>query len=504
MEGSSSAENKKESTLKSKAHYLLVLFLLWLIPFCFNSFAEDSLQLRSSIHISSTVSDGDLSLSEIADLAHKEGISVVIFTDRDLMRWEYGLRPLENVIKRKIENNSIFTFGIGKYLAEIEKLRKDFGDMIFITGTESAPFYYWQGSIFKDDLTMYNWHKHILALGLDQPQDYKNLPVAGNPKGLHESFSVVSLWPFLMLAVGILCMQRKKYDYSDYKGRGLGPIARTWRIIGLSLIFLSFLFIFNNWPFFSLKFDQYHGDKGIRPYQNFIDYLNSNGALSFWVNPEAEYYAKVNNIELMTPEHTQDLRETQDYTGFCIFPGGYKQIGKPGGLWDELLLEYCQGSRPRPIWAIAGLSFERGDLKAALKGTQTVVLVLKKNRESVINSLRQGKAYVVRGQKSLDFSLDKFYICNESCSVKGTIGDTIEIDEKVLLHVEADLLGAEDEKFKVSVIKNGKVVKTSLMQAPFLLSYYDDSLLEDKSYYRLEITGKGLHIVTNPVFVVKK
>ena len=79
---------------------------------------------------------------------------------------------------------------------------------------------------------------------------------------------------------------------------------------------------------------------------------------------------------LETSEHTHLLQETKGYTGFSIFYEGYKKVGKPGGLWDVILIEYCQGLRKKPIWAIGGLAFDRGgELSSRMRGLQTIVLV---------------------------------------------------------------------------------------------------------------------------------
>ena len=74
------------------------------------------MQLRTAIHITSTISESGDSLREIAETARGNGISAVIFTDRDLMRWEYGVWPLRNVIKKTVENNSVSRYGADRYL----------------------------------------------------------------------------------------------------------------------------------------------------------------------------------------------------------------------------------------------------------------------------------------------------------------------------------------------------------------------------------------------------
>ena len=478
-----------------------IIFLCFLLFFQLEANSEDSLiQLKTAIHMSSSISSSKSTLEEITEIAKDNGIQVVVFTDRDLMRWEYGLWPLRNIIKKKVESNSIFRYGIESYLEEIGELQNKFPDMILIPGAESAPFYYWEGSPLRGDLKMCNWHKHILAVGLETYEDYDNLPVVGNPKGLRKNFSVYKLWPFLTLILGILCLRKRQHSYKDYNGRELGPYSKKWRVFGGFIIVLTLLVFLNNWPFSDLLFDQYHGDLGSMPYQNFIDYVNKKGGLTFWAHPEAEYISKMGEVSFETREHTYELLEIEDYTGFSIFYEGYGKVGKPGGIWDGLLVEYCRGLRENPIWAICGLAFDVGGLSRRMRDLQAIILAPERSREAVLEALKGGRVYVIRGERGLDFSLDKFFLSDESGRAKGFVGDNVEIEGRPVLHIEGSFLNDQQE-VEVKIIKGGKVVKVYKVESPFQITYYDDNIVHQKSYYRLEIRGKGWILVTNPIFV---
>jgi len=67
------------------------------------------------------------------------------------------------------------------------------------------------------------------------------------------------------------------------------------------------------------KYDQYRGDLGALPYQDFIDYVNGRGGLVFWAHPEAEYTLEANGVKFETKKHADALTETKNYTGFCVF-----------------------------------------------------------------------------------------------------------------------------------------------------------------------------------------
>lgn len=473
---------------------LIRLSGLLFILFCFGQtgFSQELIQLRLITHLSSTVSDGKYSLHEVAAIAKENGIGAVAFTDKGFMRWDYGLRPLPNIIRKTVVGNSIAKYGIKKYLNDIEKIQKEFPDMIFMPGLDAAPFYYWQGSAIKGNLTMRNWHKHILAIGLYDHDSYYNLPVISNHRGIRKGFDVLGLWPILLLVIGILWIRKSIIPGVHFRGRlSCGWIA----------VFISILFLLNNWPFLKLEFDQYHLEYGVLPYQSFIDYVDKKGGLSFWAHPEAENISRRGNIGIETKEYVDNLFTTKNYTGFSIFPEGYRKVGKLSGIWDALLDEYCKGIRKKPVWSIGGLAFDqKGDLSEAMQKSQTIVLAAGLTSQAVLDSLRQGRMYVVKGDRSLYFALDKFIITDEFDRVRGISGDDIDIEGKPILHIEGGFLGQQQE-LTIEIIKNGELHRSYKMETPFKIIYRDDNAFEGKSYYRLEIKGSGLHLVTNPIFV---
>ena len=201
-----------------------------------------------------------------------------------------------------------------------------------------------------------------------------------------------------------------------------------------------------------------------------------------------------------TRAHPHLLLETKDYTGFSIFYEGYKIVGKPGGVWDKILTGYCKGEREKPIWAIAGLAFDnKGDLAAAIRKLQTIILVPCLTKEAVLNSLRKGRVYVKKGKDSFDFSLIDFSV-SDGLGKKGIIGDTVKVETRPLIHLQGQFLNNQ-QRVEIKVIKEGKVIKDyKEVETPFNLSFYGEAPVS-KTYYRVEIKSKGIHLVTNPIFV---
>ncbi len=485
-----------------------VLFALVLNLAFSRVFAAELTQAPAAIQISSKVSDGKYSIPEIVNICRQEKFKVVIIADRDLMRWEYGIRPWRNIIKKTVEADSIFKYGLRRYLNEFKSIQDSNPDLVLIPGIESAPFYYWQGSLFSNDLEIIDWHKHLISIGLNDLADYQGLPIQGNKKGLALPFgpkNLVLFWPLILLAGGILCFKKRIYDYRDEKGRALGPCSQGWRYSGIGLILLAVIFLTNNSPFVYYRFDQYQADLGAKPYQNYIDYVSQRNGLTFWAHPEAENKQRIGAVCVRTEKHPYSLLETKDYTGFAVFFEGFKTAGKINGIWDNLLKEYCSGRRKNPIWAMAGLSFDSsGNLKDYLKLARTVLLLPDLTEGEVIKAMSSGRMYALMGKNSGKVILNKFRIKDPAIGLEKGMGESLEVKTSPQVEVDLDLLNGQLKPFKIKLIRDGEVIKTFESLAPCSLTYLDERAPTGKKYYyRLEIQGPDVVAVTNPIFVKK-
>ncbi len=478
----------------------------FLRPFIVNA-EEEYIQAPAAIQISSTVSDGKLSLSEIIEDCRKNNIKIIMLTDRDFMNWEYGLWPLERIIKKTEHSNSVSTYGIARYFKEIEGLRNKNEDLVIISGIEAAPFYYWQGNSFSRNFKILDWHKHILVFGLEKIADYNNLPSVCNRLALTRPYSykdIYLFWPVLILIFGVLCFNKKQFNYQDSHGREWGRYSKKGGIFGVCLMFIGVIFSLNNFPFRGIKYDQYHGDRDVMPYQDLINYVNQKSGLTFWAHPETKNVEKIGIVGVETREHTEDLLKSFDYTGFAVFYEGYKKIGLPGGIWDELLKQYCSGQRKSSVWAIAGLSFDQtGDLNEYLKDLRTVLLMRRLGGDEALAALKQGKMYVLRGKSSSQFILDAFTARGILGGIKKTMGDEIKINQGVQLGIKGHFLDGQDKLFKIKLIRNGDIIKIFEVSSPFDISYQDEYADKDskKIYYRVEAQCEGVSLITNPIFV---
>lgn len=451
--------------------------------------AEDFLQVPGLIDLRTTYSDGELDLESLVGLAKKRGFGAVFINDHDRLAMEYGLFPLRNIFKKKVELNSINKTGPEKYLNGIQKTREKYPDMIIIPGSETVPFYYWTGSYFDKNLTACNHERRILTIGLEKPEDYKGLPILHNGFSTRHirmslPFIVIFLIPFIL---GLLLL----------KGKGVAGIS------GVIICAISLLFMVNTDPLRSSPFDQYHGDRGMAPYQMVIDYVEKRGGLTFWNYPETSSgKRKLGPIFVDTPPYPEVLEQSKDYTGFAAIYGDKITVTEPGHEWDRVLVEYCRGERDRPVWGISTADFHK-DMGAGEKlgNFPTVFLVREKRRKEILFAIRHGKMYACRGKYPQRMVLDDFSVCSAGYKNKAVSGDEIALNENPRIHVSLSLKEPDKNPVKIRLIRSGELIQVFEGSLPMEIDYEDKDLKPGrKIYYRIDAIGCGA-LVSNPIFV---
>lgn len=387
------------------------------------------------IHLHSTIGRGIKTISQYAQMAEEQGIKVIIITDHAVLRWEYGLPPLRRLLRKRIKQPSVFEYGVKNYLGRIEEVDASYPELIVLAGVQVTPFYYWEGSLFKKNLTLINGQKDLLVIGLGKAIDYENMPLIGNRRS---------------------------------------------------------------------RFDQYHGDKGVAPYQDLIDYVVSKDGLIFWSHPETDMFCKWAGANSYTPPYTSDLLNTYNYTGFAIFPEGYKVIGKVGGVWDRVLMEYCQGRRRRPIWAIGELIFHGLGASKDLDNVLTVFLIPRVTERAVLGALKNGRMYAIShcGEGPMPV-VENFSVGDVVSGKRAMMGGEVSSSGKVRIKIDISYTEQVGEEIKVKVIRNGEVVKefvgTGGLKVDFIDTYF---MPGEKVYYRFEANdGIGNILIANPIFV---
>jgi hypothetical protein len=144
-----------------------------------------------------------------------------------------------------------------------------------------------------------------------------------------------------------------------------------------------------------------------------------------------------------------------------------------------------------------------GDLNKLCNDLRVVALARANTQADIIDALRQGRVYVMRGNASRSFVLDNFIVGNETNDA--VMGETLALGTE---HPTITIQGHFSEpvaSFPVTLrlLRNGKIIKTFERVSPVAIEYADKDYPGGKTYYRLEITAPGLQLITNPIFVKK-
>ncbi len=440
----------------------------------------------------STFSDGVHSIEEIVRMAETRGFNVVFINDHDRISLSYGIAPFRNVLRYKKEKPSIMTHNPDRYLREIDEVSKKYPHMIIIPGCITSAYYYWTGSWWNKDLTAHEYDRRILVIDLNKPEDYARMPTLGNEWSLKYTIDLLpGVLIFLVpLIIGFLLLKRKG----------------SYRRIGLIFIIVSALAIVDYNPFRSSLFSAYHGDQGIAPFQELIDYVNQRGGLCFWNYPEQKSgIREYGPIHVNTPPYPEVLHQSRSYMGFSAIYGENPTITDPGKEWDRVLNEYCQGQREKPSWGISTADFhEDGRWGLKLGVYPTTLLVKDLSKEGVMEAIRSGRMYCSRGDGQTWPKLEYFNVYGEEEN-KAFMGDTLRTSRFPLIafRVSDDREKFKDKDTTIHLIRGGTLIHTFKGKTPMEIKYTDETAQSNvKTYYRIIDSRK--HLTSNPIFIEYK
>ncbi|MCS7230979.1 MAG: hypothetical protein RMJ67_02420 [Elusimicrobiota bacterium] len=450
------------------------LYLSLLIKFCF---CEDLIKLNCILHIHSEFSGSKYSINQIVEIAKQNKIDCVILTDHFLQKVEFGVWPFRNIIKKTYSGPSVMNLGIEKYLNEIDYINKKQQDVIVIPAVELTTHYFW--STEKDSLVINNLHKHLLIVGLSNKNYYLKMPILGNEINI-KKFNLKSFWPILLVFFSLLL--KSKF-----------------------LFVVSLILLLSNFPFLEKKYHQYKNFDE-KPYQEFINYINSlkTNSIIIWAHPEATNYEdkkilktiKKLKIYTQTKPYYESLLKTFNYDGFSIFAEGYRKVGNIGGIWDEVLKEYCEGKRNSPIWCYSEIDFVENNFSFFIR--KNIVFTKQKNKESILSSLKNGNFYAVWRDDKKELIISDLKISSQPV----VFGGRYKFDKEVLtFEFNVYFSNNENKNIKVCIIKNGDLIYETKDITPKKI-VFSDNKPQNLSYYRIWIESEYPHMLaTNPIFV---
>ena len=466
-------------------------------------------QIPAVVHAHSTFSSGDQTLDELITRARAVGIEAIFLSENHLQRFEYGLFPLRNILRYRVEYPSLLSQGPEAFLKAVEAANARQKDVLLIPGTEVIPHYYWTGELFRETLTMYNAQKNLLALGLSRAEDYRGIPAVGNVDA--GRWNLRSLWllsPVALVIPGIWLLRLRRRCPVRLQFFRVS-VERRYTGYGILCLALGAVLLANNFPFRTLSVSPYDANAGLGPHQAVIDFINARGGSSVWSMPEARDHQVVTvagkRATIQTDPDPDDLLHTD---GFTAFGGVYEDtttFTQPGGGWDQLLADYLGGRRTAPAWAIGEAAYHReGQAGKRFGEVQTVILAERKDTASLLGAFKAGRMYALRRTVEAGLALDQFQVSAPGeAPVEAGGWLTVRHGNQPLIRVGVRATTSAPMRVEARLIRSGAMVHTVKRETPFAFSWQETALQPSaRVYYRLEVLGPGGHqILANPIFV---
>ncbi len=470
------------------------LALLGLVWSPMVSAAEQRVPLRVAIHVHSTASTGTLSLEALAARAEQQGLDGIVLSDNFSLEYEYGLQPLPGLLKKTVRYPSVLSYGIERYLEEIQSVQARHPQLVIVPGVEVAPYYYWTGSLRRGDLTMHDAQRNLLVLGLTKAEDYRALPALGNPASLTMNGASLANAAPLLLVVPALFLWK--------------PRRRTVAACCLVLAVATFV---NAWPIGTPPFSSYESQLGYRPYQALVEVANQRGAVVLWSMTEARdlqthTFGPLGTVTVRTDAHPEALAMTSGYAGFGGLYQDTRTVTAAGGLWDQVIQacrEGAQSAVPAMIGEIAfhGLADKGKDLDRVV----TTVFAKERSVAGLLSAIRSGHAYAAaEGDQRVMLTLDEFSLGCDCDQAPVGIGEHLALPSGS--HAVATVrLSARDGKphpVTIRLIRSGEVIGMTNAETPVAYRVADAPPVPDGgAYYRLEVVGQSGELLTNPIYV---
>jgi len=434
--------------------------------------------MRVLMDVRSTHSDGAHDMNTLASMAKKRGIDVLVFGEHDRSSIRFGIAPISRVLGYSMEHPSLFTTGLKSFFADLVRMRKTYPDMTFMAATESTPGYYWSGIPFRD-ITLYNAERHIIALGIEHPEQVESLP-SYTLRHIHGPFKVsMAFWWALVGGVLIMLIRRRK------------------RAVAL-LLFAAFVAFLSTWL---LK-------PGVDADADFIKTAQADGLFVIWAHPGTLSGVRPGpmGVKLDTPPYSRRVFHDPTADGFAAVYGDTDTNTEPGGLWDQYMMNYMLGLHGAPIWGVAAGDFHKqGEAGEYLGNFPMDMWVDKRTPAAILAAMRKGHMVAWGMPKDRNLRV-KLLFLEDATGRRLLPGDEVTAHGQVVLHcsleerpVSVEL--ANNQLLRTQIIVDGHV----LVQAPLGIA---QPLLETLQLppgahvIRLRIPAQhGIRMEANPFLV---
>ncbi|MCK5845316.1 MAG: hypothetical protein KAG97_11455, partial [Victivallales bacterium] len=280
-------------------------------------------------------------------------------------------------------------------------------------------------------------------------------------------------------------------------------------LVAFLLMAAGILWSIDNRPFTrELGLAQYKNE-GVKPYQKLIDYVHEKGggsAAMIWSAPEASMNDSMNGVSLYSEPYLRDVKNTFAHNGMAGVYGDAVTALRPGGEWDEMLLEYCAGKR-KVLPVIVG-ELDYHGRKRRMGMYQTVVRSAEKNRSSVYKAIVKGRSYAYAKPTKYGIELREAYL--KRGTETASLGETLPASrEPTIAVLELTAVGdvPANASFLVSVVANGKLAarksfkdRDIRIEIPLPSEFFANAAGK-LGYARFDITLGSARIATNPIFI---
>ena len=177
---------------------------------------------------------------------------------------------------------------------------------------------------------------------------------------------------------------------------------------------------------------------------------------------------------------------------------------EPGNEWDNVLGEYIQGKRKKPVWGYGANNYLCEDGGTKLGEIRTIFLVRQKSRNDVLDAMASGRMYAVRQTGDERISLDDFTVSDALSGRHANMGEELISNDSPELKIKVRMTNGAEKTVRLSVIRNGMEVKKETIALPYELTWRDVNFNKNDGpvFYRLKVEADlKNYLVSNPIFV---
>ena len=436
---------------------------------------------RVLLDVRSNHSDGKHDMDTLAKLAEKRGIDTLVFGEHDRYTIRLGLDPIAHLVGVSQEHPSLYETGLDEWFADLKQTKNRHPDLHIMAATESTAGYRWSGIPFKD-LTLHDAERHIIALGVERPEQIERLPSYDlrNIKG-NANLSL-AFWFFLIAILAIVLLRRRKRSAALLLVTALIAFLTAWLL-----------------------------QKSVDADADFIRAAKEQGLFTIWTHPGTLSGVRDGpmGVKLDTPPYNRRVFEAPTADAFAAVYGDTDDNTVPGGMWDRFMMDYMMGYRPDPIWAVsAGDYHEEGMANEYLGNYPMDVWADGKDSKAVMEALRKGRNTSWFMSKGINLKMSALF-AEDTQGQRMLPGDVAVADAH--LHLYAAIADATPEAGEGSNIPtlsgewivDGVIVATVTLPADGAVSVTPVELTRGPHVVRLRIPAqKGVRMEANP-FLLK-